>query len=147
MRMAYLTTDEVNENLALEMSERQGVTLCPQVPKNPPPDDTFDAVLIDWDHWPSEHRAKLLAGMRDGLTGRPVAVHGYSLEDGLRAALRARGVVVRRRLRPGLIRLLWQAAAPAGTDNASAKGGNHHEGCAKPEYEQTLEDAPVGPLP
>src|SRR4029077_15485863 len=97
MRIAYLTTDEVNENLALEMSERQGVTFCPHIPKNPPPDDTFDAVLFDWDHWPSEHRAKFLAGLRDSLPARPVAVHGYGLEDGLRAALRARGVIVGRR--------------------------------------------------
>jgi hypothetical protein len=120
MRLAYLTTDEVNEALTQTMAHARGVALEPRAPKQRPPGSHYDAVLVDWDHWPPEHRAEFLAGLRDGLPARPVAVHGYGLEDGLRADLRARGVVVRRRLGLGLIRLLQQAAAPVGATNASA---------------------------
>jgi hypothetical protein len=147
MRVAYLTTDEVNEALALEMAQAFGMVLEPVRPMQESPDAQYDAVLIDWDFWPPEQRAEFLTRLCDGQVPWRVAVHGYCLEDGVAENLRARGVAVHRRLRPKVIRLLADAAAPAGTDNTSAKGGNHHEGCAKPEYERTLEDAPVGPLP
>ena len=65
MRIAYLTTDEVNEALALEMALACDVALEPLVPKQGPPDAGYDAVLIDWDHWPPEQRAELLARLHD----------------------------------------------------------------------------------
>jgi hypothetical protein len=122
MRFAYLTTDEVNEALAMEMAQACGVALETLVPKEGPPDARYEAVLIDWDHWPPERRAEFLAGLCDGPPPWRVAVHGYSLEDGIAETLRARGVVMHRRLRPEVIRLLREATAAAGASDASANG-------------------------
>jgi len=134
MRLAYLTTDEVNEALAQRMADDCGVALEPRVPKQGPPDAGYDAVLIDWDHWPLDQRAELLARLCDGLPPWRVAVHGYTLEDGLAAALRAGGVVVHRHLLPEMIRLLQDALVPAGASAALAGGRNRrdagdHSGC------------------
>jgi hypothetical protein len=147
MRFAYLTTDVVNEALALEMAQACGVALEPLRPTQGLPDARYDAVLIDWDFWPPEARAEFLAGLCDGLPPWRVGVHGYSLEDGLVKALLARGVVVSRCLRPNVIGQLREALAPAGASDASARGGNHFEGCVQAQYKRTLEDASVGPLP
>jgi hypothetical protein len=117
-----LTTDEVNEALAMEMTHACGVALEHLAPKEGPPDASYDAVLIDWDHWPSEHREKFLAGLHHGLLPWRVAVHGYSLEDGIAEALRARGAVVHRRLGPEVIRTLQEVTAPGGGPDASADG-------------------------
>jgi hypothetical protein len=53
MRIAYLSTDEVNVHLAEAMAAGCGLTLCPLAPKDPPPDEEFDALLYDWDSWPA----------------------------------------------------------------------------------------------
>jgi hypothetical protein len=109
MRLAYLTTDEVNQALAQEMAPRCGVSLCPLAPKDGPPDRGYDAVLCDWDSWPAERREELLAGL-GGLRSGPVAVHSYSLDAAQADALRSRGVAVHRRLEKEVFQLLCGAA-------------------------------------
>jgi hypothetical protein len=111
MRFAYLTTDEVNEALALEIAHACGLALEPLVPKQGPPDAAYDAVLIDWDHWPSEQQAEFLARLRGGLLPWPVGIHSYCLDDGAAETLRTGGAIIHRRLQPGVIRLLQKAAA------------------------------------
>ena len=81
MRVAYLTTDEVNEELARQMAQECGLTLCPLAPKDDPPDGAYDAVLYDWDSWPAEGRREALAAMLAGPLPHAVALHGYHLED------------------------------------------------------------------
>ena len=44
MRIAYLTTDEVNKHLALRLAAQWEVSVCPLEPRDPPPDGKFDAV-------------------------------------------------------------------------------------------------------
>ena len=105
MRVAYLTTDEVNLTLAEQMAAACGVTLCPLAPKDTPPDGGFDAVLYDWDYWPADLRQRAAASPR---TGPPVALHGYNVRRDEAADLRRRGVAVHRRLRPKVFRLLRQ---------------------------------------
>jgi hypothetical protein len=127
MRVAYLTTDEVNEALALEMAQACGVALEPLRPTQEPRDAAYDAVLIDWDFWPPEQRAEFFAALCDRPLPWRVAVHGYSLEDGLAEALHARGVDVHRRLRPEVIRLLQEATVPAGTTAGSGHERDRRE--------------------
>src|SRR5262249_54152930 len=81
MRVAYLTTDEVNEEQARQMAQECGLTLCPLAPKDDPPDGAYDAVLYDWDSWPAEGRREALAAMLAGPLPHAVALHGYHLED------------------------------------------------------------------
>jgi len=120
MRLAYLTIDEVNEALALEMARACGVHLDPLAPKDPPPDGEYDAVLIDWDHWPLEVRDKLLTRLRAGPQGHAVAVHSYHLADDQAEVLRGRGVAVHGRLEPEVLRLLCEAVATAEAAEAPA---------------------------
>jgi hypothetical protein len=128
MRIAYLTTDEVNRYLAEGMAAACGLTLCPLAPKDPPPEGEFDAVLYDWDHWPARQRREVMAELRAGCPPHVVALHGYNLEDTQAEALRRRTVGVYRRLQPRVFRFLRRSvlAVPAAGARAAeiASGGN-----------------------
>jgi hypothetical protein len=106
MRVAYLTTDEVNEQLAQQMAVACGVTLCPLAPKDAPPDGECDAVLYDWDYLPIEWQREVMAELLSSPLPHPVALHGYNLEDGQVEVLRRNAVVVYRRLQPRVFRSL-----------------------------------------
>jgi len=53
MFAAYLTTDKVNEHLALQMAPEYGVTVCPWPLREAPPNGEFAALIYDWDHLPA----------------------------------------------------------------------------------------------
>jgi hypothetical protein len=110
MRIAYLSTDEVNLHLAEEMAAACGLTLYPLAPKDPPPDETFDAVLCDGDSWLIRQHPEILAQLLAGCRPCVAAIHGYNLTDGQAECLRLHAVAVYRRLRPRLFRLLQRAA-------------------------------------
>jgi hypothetical protein len=107
MRFLYLTTDEVDESLALELAQGCGVTLYPAGPR-----DTlagrFDAVLCDWDSWPPARRGVLTAFLV-GPPACPVAVHGHNWLDGQVEALRSCGIAVHDHLEGEVFRLLRRA--------------------------------------
>ena len=111
MRIAYLTTDEVNEGRALEWARRHVITLCPLAPKDGPPDGSFDAVLCDWDYWPG--REETLKELLAGPATRPVALHSYNVGPEQAKALRRRGVAVHRHLKAALLGSLRQAVLAA----------------------------------
>jgi hypothetical protein len=98
MRIAYLTTDEVNKDLALRLAAQWEVMVCPLEPRDPPPDGGFDAVLYDWDHWPADRRPKALTDTLPGPFGPRLALHGYSLEQEQERSLRRSGVLLFDRL-------------------------------------------------
>jgi hypothetical protein len=111
MRVAYLTTDEVNEEQARQMAQECGLTLCPLAPKDDPPDGAYDAVLYDWDSWPAEGRREALAEMLAGPLPHAVALHGYHLEDDQVEALRRHTVAIYGRLQPRVFWFLRRAVA------------------------------------
>ena len=98
MRIAYLTLDEVTENLATLMADECGATLFPLGPRDPKPDGEFDAVLYDLDSLPPPHRKELLSELLSSRPLRPVGVHSYQLEEDEQAALRRRGLLVCRHI-------------------------------------------------
>jgi hypothetical protein len=110
MRIAYWTTDEVNEDLAQELATESGDTLCPLAPKDWPAGGMYDAALYDWDHLPAGFQQEVLRGLLHGPLPHAVALHGYNLGDGLAGALRRHTVAVYRRLQPRVFRFLRRAA-------------------------------------
>ena len=81
MRIAYVSIDEVNQALAEQMAAECGAVVCNLLPKDPPPDGLFDAVLYNLDDVPRDERPALLEGLRRGEPGQPTAVHGYDITD------------------------------------------------------------------
>jgi hypothetical protein len=109
MRIAYLTTDEVNPDLARRWASSCGCDVIPLSPRDPLPRDDYDAAIYDLDHLPPELQQHVLAGLLKGRLHRPTVVHGYNLRQRQANALRARGVFVRRRLERGILVQLRQA--------------------------------------
>jgi hypothetical protein len=100
MRIAYLTTDEVNKDLAVRLAAQWHMTVCPLEPRDSPPDGEFDAVLYDWDHWPADRRPRAVTHASARPLRQPVALHGYGLEPDQARALRRCGVLLFARLEP-----------------------------------------------
>jgi hypothetical protein len=109
MRCAYLTTDEVNNALALEWAAACGIELFPLAPKDGPPGREYDALLCDWDFWPVELRREMLADLSNGRPPRALAVHGYNLDEDKTMHLRNLGVDVQRSLHLDVFRRLQLA--------------------------------------
>ena len=112
MPIAYLSADELNCHLAARMAAACGAALLPITPRDPPPDGRFDAVLYDLDSMPPACREEMVASALADRATRPVAVHSYNL-DMQAGALRDKGVVVTRRLGPGVHRALCGSLGPA----------------------------------
>jgi hypothetical protein len=110
MRIAYLTTDDVNRDLAIRMAEDCGATLYLLWPHDPPPDGRFDAVLYDWDYWPRDRRQEILQELLTAPTHGLVALHGYHLEEEHIDGLRRNGVFTFHRLEPEIFEFLGRKA-------------------------------------
>jgi hypothetical protein len=104
MLIAYVTTDLVNEQLALQMAEESGQTVCPLSPCDGRPDEDFDAVVYDWDYLPRQLQQTVLAELLAGAAPWPAALHGYNVEPGHLKALRKQNVAIYRKLRPEIFR-------------------------------------------
>ena len=110
MRLAYATTDEVNQALAIRMSAAFGALVCRLRPGDALPEGLFDAILCDLDHMLGDERAAFVDGLCLEPPGCPTAVHGYGVTDEQAEELRRHGVAVSQRLRSGLLRRLCAAA-------------------------------------
>src|SRR5262245_44837735 len=108
--IAYLTLDEVNQDLAEQLAEGCGITLHLLTFQETPLGEAFDAVVFDWDSLPASDRTRIQAELLAGPLPCPVAVHRYNVAEGLAAELGQNGVVVHRCLGPGVFAQLRQAA-------------------------------------
>jgi hypothetical protein len=98
MRLAYLTLDEVNLELARRLAARACLRLDELTFRDGDRTGPRDGVLYDLDTLPEDYRGRLLAALAAGGRDGPVGVHGYALAPRQARALRRRGVVVARRL-------------------------------------------------
>src|SRR5262249_8415548 len=103
MRIAYLTTDEVNRDLAARAGRACRATLEDVPHEGTSADNGYDAVLYDLAHLPPHPGRAALDELFAGRLEIPTAVHGYGLEDGQADVLRDLGVIVARRLEIGLM--------------------------------------------
>jgi hypothetical protein len=110
MRIAYLTTDEVNLILAVKFARRLGASVSMAGTRSPVSTDRFDAVLHDLDAVPRDQRSAFLERVGLGTPARPTAVHGYCVTEKQAEALRRKGIAVAQRLDTGLIRGLLKEA-------------------------------------
>ncbi len=79
MKIAYMTTDEVNLDLASRTAGDYDATVCMLVPDALVPDGAFDAVLYNLDEMPGDQRSALLERLQQAAPLRPTAVHGYHI--------------------------------------------------------------------
>ena len=110
MRIAYVSTDEVNQDLAERIAAKHGVGVCKRLPTDRKPDDQCDAVLYNLDDIPPAERSALIEGFRSGKLDHPTAVHGYDITDEEARTLSRNGVSAARRLRSDLLCILFTAA-------------------------------------
>jgi hypothetical protein len=98
MRVAYVTTDQANEEFAKLLAEESQLTLHAIEPRDGPPNGEFDAIIYDWDFLPVSLRDGVLTGLTAGGRTCPVTLHTYFLRDEEIRKLRDKGVRVFRRL-------------------------------------------------
>ena len=132
MLIAYLTTDEVNLDLADRLATECGATLYPLSFQGGPPNGAFEAVLYDWDYL-SPWRQQLLAELLSRPAPCPVALHGYTLEEEHGEALRRHGVAVFRRLEPDVFLNLRRAAGQARDASSASQGEGLNPALQAPE--------------
>lgn len=112
MRIAYLTTDEVNEDLAFQLADECGVILFPLSAHAAASDGRPDAVLYDWDSLPPDLREETLLASLANPSSCPVGVHGFSLDEEEVEALHQDGVAVFQRLGSDVFRMLRRLSRP-----------------------------------
>ena len=118
MLCAYLSLDEVNQDLAATLAAGAGVEVDALTFRDAAPAGQFDAALYDLDSLPPAYRRALLADLEAGRWVEPVAVHSYNLSARQARALRRRGVIVGRQLQSKLFaRLLAAVAARRANSN------------------------------
>ena len=114
MRVAYLTIDEVNQDVAAELAAHCHVTVELVSFRDLPLQRPFEAVVYDLDSFPEAERGEVLAKLLNNLALYPVAVHSYSLAEGQAQRLRRNGVAVHRRLSEAVFLGLKPRPAEAG---------------------------------
>lgn len=102
MRIAYLTTDEVNSDLAQCWANTYDCEVIPLSPNDPRPGEEFDAAIYDLDYLTPPVRQQMLNYLFSGPLPIPAAVHSYNLPQRQVKDLCAHGVLVRRRLKRGI---------------------------------------------
>jgi hypothetical protein len=113
VRIAYLTTDEVNGALAVQMAAECGMALDARWPRDWPPQAPLEAVVYDLDYLPPEQRQEILWQLLAEAVQIPTVVHSYQLEEHQVETLRRHGVVVERRLDVPLFQALRGTSLPA----------------------------------
>jgi hypothetical protein len=113
VQLWYVSTDEVNAAVAIELAARSGVAVILADARRLSPRSQL-GVVCDFDFLPGGYASvcRLVAG------GRLLAVHSYNLRGRRARALRAAGVIVCRRLTARLFRRL----KVAGTSRAARPG-------------------------
>jgi hypothetical protein len=110
MRFAHVTTDEVNQALAIQAARAVGAIVTAIGSAEIPAHAGFDAVLYDLDRVPLDRREMLLDEIGSDGNGVPLAVYGYCLSEAQAQKLRFRGVAVAQRFHAALMRTLAKAA-------------------------------------
>jgi hypothetical protein len=96
--IAYMSLDEVNQDLALEIADGCGERLATLASSAEVLPGECDAIVYDLDHLCASDRRLILEQLMLGPTERLAAVHSYHLPPRAVRSLRRNGVIVERRL-------------------------------------------------
>jgi hypothetical protein len=96
MKIAYVTTDPVNETLAVKLAGECRLDLKPLEPRDRR--DGFDYFVLDWDWLPATSRQDLLKELKARPTPCAIAAHSYHLDESELAGFGICGVKVFRQL-------------------------------------------------
>jgi hypothetical protein len=124
MLIAYVTTDEVNKDVATKLGSESGVTVCPLRLDEIGLVDRFDAMIYDLDFVPAPWRTAILSQLLARSAFALRAVHSYNLVEDDEEELRQCGVLVFRRLESAVFRRLiraWEAVRIAYSQHRSEK--------------------------
>src|SRR5262249_34555289 len=108
-RIAYLTRDEVNQDLAQTIADEHGVKLDVHARCDVIEGRDYDAVCCDLDSFPAEEREANLMALADGLKIQPIALHSYNLDHLHLRLLQRIGVLSAKSLRSELFGRLLAA--------------------------------------
>lgn len=92
MRVAYLTTDDVNPALVRTWAAARSVRV--NTPRPTTAARSAAGVVIDFDHLPDHTRRAWERAIRTEADRRPVLIHGHNIPDRTAAALRRAGGAV-----------------------------------------------------
>jgi hypothetical protein len=109
MRFAYLTRDEVNQDLAARFAAEHDIELEIFAQFDALVERIFDAVLCDLDSFYADDREMNFGALVIGSKHKPVALHSYNLDDQERRFLYQSGVLTARSLRGALFSRLATA--------------------------------------
>src|SRR5262249_36925950 len=126
MRIAYLSTDEVNRDLADRWAEQRNISLELLDGEPIPTDVPLDAVLCDLDHLPVRRPQEALAALLSATTCL-AALHGYNLDEEQTRELHDRGILVVERLTESFLDRLCRAVrALTWTDPVHSDAAEEH---------------------
>jgi hypothetical protein len=111
MRVAYMTTDVVNLDLAYTLAAECDAGLHPLFPKDKSLPEQIAGLVYDLDSLGSQRRREIVEDLLATPLLYPVAVHSYNLEETEIASLQAAGVLVYRRLEAEVLMDVCQAAS------------------------------------
>jgi len=109
MAIAYVSIDEVNQDIAYQLAN--GKTLEVLSPGDPNGNEQWEAEIYDLDYLPDNYREEVLYDLCSWPPDVVVAVHGYNLDEKQRKALRRNGVLVARQLSQELVNAVLQQSA------------------------------------
>jgi hypothetical protein len=136
VQIAYLTLDDVNQELIQGLAAGRGAMAVILDPRDLPVRDGSQAVFLDWDSWPHGQREETLRGLVTGGFPGPIAVHSYGISSRQVVALRQQGILVFRRLGPHAVCSLLRQVRGSGERGAAQPAPRHLRGSRSPRGEQ-----------
>jgi hypothetical protein len=124
MLVAYVSIDEVHQDVAFQLAKQEGVALHPQQDSGLVTDRGSDAIIYDLDFLPLESRHQILAKLEGRRSSIPVAVHGFNLDVNHKRSMRRNGVVCSPRLDAHLFRLIKRRSRELAKEQGDAWAEN-----------------------
>lgn len=129
----FLSHDEVNQNLARDLSAAHELDIQSLLLKEDMPDGDCRALIVDLDSVAPDRRSlqRLIKELDGRARAYPIAVFGYSLEEDQVRNLKAAGIhVIEHGLRPELFAAILEQASPLACSIRAASASEWADNCS-----------------